>query len=360
MPMNKVVHAAQRAAFSAAIDVAINAVRGKGTEKLSENAVKLVNLAEPLLKDRYPASAFDAARKFVSDPNGKWMQYAYRAINEIDPHVLKMNALNLVYEGMFSGYNYVCELRKKYDCNMPWILLFDPTSACNLHCKGCWAAEYGNRLNLTYEEMDKLVTEGEELGIHWYMCTGGEPMCRKNDLLKLAAKHQSSVFHLFTNGTLIDDAFCEEVKKVGNMAFFLSVEGLDDATDSRRGEGVFQRVMNAMDIMKKHGYEEKERIQEVDGVFVYPAEYFCPLNYGTGKLHVTENTVSIHHYSASWHSRLDDLVDAIERCSGPKGGAQYKARRVLSFPFRVANKLQKNGLKNTIRFVGRKLRRTQN
>ena len=57
MPMNKVVHAAQRAAFSAAIDVAINAVRGKGTEKLSENAVKLVNLAEPLLKDRYPASA---------------------------------------------------------------------------------------------------------------------------------------------------------------------------------------------------------------------------------------------------------------------------------------------------------------
>ena len=199
------------------------------------------------------ASAFDAARKFVSDPNGKWMQYAYRAINEIDPHVLKMNALNLVYEGMFSGYNYVCELREKYDCNMPWILLFDPTSACNLHCKGCWAAEYGNRLNLTYEELDKLVTEGEELGIHWYMCTGGEPMCRKNDLLKLAAKHQSSVFHLFTNGTLIDDAFCEEVKKVGNMAFFLSVEGLDDATDSRRGEGVFQRVMNAMDIMKKHG-----------------------------------------------------------------------------------------------------------
>ena len=100
-------------------------------------------------------------------------------INEIDPHILKMNVLNLGYEGMFSGYNYVMELRKKYDCNMPWILLFDPTASCNLHCKGCWAAEYGKTLNLTYEEMDKLVTEGEELGIHWYMCTGGEPMCRK-------------------------------------------------------------------------------------------------------------------------------------------------------------------------------------
>ena len=220
---------------------------------MTEEAVKLINLAEPLLSKRYKASAFDAARKFVQDPNGKWMEYAYRAINEIDPHILKMNVLNLGYEGMFSGYNYVMELRKKYDCNMPWILLFDPTASCNLHCKGCWAAEYGKTLNLTYEEMDKLVTEGEELGIHWYMCTGGEPMCRKNDLLKLAAAHQNSVFHLFTNGTLIDEEFCKEVQKVGNMAFFISIEGIGDATDDRRGKGVFDKVMHAMDLMQKYG-----------------------------------------------------------------------------------------------------------
>ena len=253
MPMNKVVHAAQRAAFSAAIDSAIKAVRGKGPENMAEQAVKLVNLAQPLLAHRYPDADWDKVRAFVSDPGSKWMEYAYKAINEIDPHILKMNTLNLVYEGMFAGYNYVMELRRKYDCNMPWILLFDPTSACNLHCKGCWAAEYGNRLNLTYEEMDKLVTEGEELGIHWYMCTGGEPMCRKNDLLKLAAKHQSSVFHLFTNGTLIDQAFCDRVKEVGNMAFFISIEGIGDATDARRGEGVYDRVMHAMDLMKENG-----------------------------------------------------------------------------------------------------------
>ena len=109
MAENKVVHAAQRAAFSVAIDAAIKAVRGKGTEHMTEEAVKLINLAEPLLSKRYKASAFDAARKFVQDPNGKWMEYAYRAINEIDPHILKMNVLNLGYEGMFSGYNYVME-----------------------------------------------------------------------------------------------------------------------------------------------------------------------------------------------------------------------------------------------------------
>ena len=50
---------------------------------------------------------------------------------------------------------------KKYQCNVPWLILMDPTSACNLHCTGCWAAEYGNRLNLTFDEMDKVVTQGK-------------------------------------------------------------------------------------------------------------------------------------------------------------------------------------------------------
>ena len=68
MAENKVVHAAQRAAFSVAIDAANKAVRGQGTEHMTEEAVKLINLAEPLLSKRYKASAFDAARKFVQDP----------------------------------------------------------------------------------------------------------------------------------------------------------------------------------------------------------------------------------------------------------------------------------------------------
>ncbi len=252
--MNKLTHAAGRAAFSAAADTAIKAVRSGGPEKMAENAVKLVELARPFLnKNRFTDEQIDQAAAFVQNADGKWMQFAYRAITELDPHILKMNALNLVYEGMFYGYNYVEQLRKQYDCNMPWILLFDPTSACNLHCKGCWAAEYGNRLNLSYDDMEKIVTEGEALGIHWYMLTGGEPMCRKDDILRLAAAHQESVFHLFTNGTLIDEAFCQEVKKVGNMAFFLSIEGSEESNDSRRGEGVYGRVLRAMDLMKENG-----------------------------------------------------------------------------------------------------------
>ena len=46
-------------------------------------------------------------------------------------------------------------------------------------------AEYGHKLNLTFDEMDKVVTQGKELGVYLYMFTGGEPLVRKADLVKL-------------------------------------------------------------------------------------------------------------------------------------------------------------------------------
>lgn len=50
-----------------------------------------------------------------------------------------------------------------------------------MHCTGCWAAEYGDKMNLSFEDMDKVVTEGKELGIHAYLFTGGEPLIKKKE-----------------------------------------------------------------------------------------------------------------------------------------------------------------------------------
>lgn len=112
-------------------------------------------------------------------------------------------------------------------------------------------------------------------------------------------------------------------------------------------------VFYTTNIMKEHGLQEVDKIQNIAGVYIYPAEYFCPMNYGTGKLMITKNTVSIHHYSASWHSKLDDIVYAIERCDSNK--IEYKCRRIASFPFRVINKIKKIGIKNTINLIKSKL-----
>ncbi|MGI6218048.1 MAG: radical SAM protein, partial [Coriobacteriales bacterium] len=134
--------------------------------------------------------------------------------------------------------------------NIPWAVLLDPTSACNLHCTGCWAADYGNKLNLSYMDIDSIVTQGKQLGIYMYIYTGGEPLIRKKDIIRLCEKHNDCVFLCFTNGTLIDEDFCADLLRVKNFVPAISLEGNREVTDSRRGEGTYDAVMRAMMIMK--------------------------------------------------------------------------------------------------------------
>ena len=122
-----------------------------------------------------------------------------------------------------------------------------------MHCTGCWSGTYGHKHNLTYEDMDKIVTEGKELGPHLYMMTGGEPLVRKNDILKLAEKHNDCIFSIYSNSTLIDEEFCKKIQKLGNISFNLSIEGTKETNDGRRGDGHYDAVMNAMKLLKKYG-----------------------------------------------------------------------------------------------------------
>ena len=196
---------------------------------------------------------FDSVRKKIKDKDSALNKYINKALDEIDPNVLKTMVLNLGFEAFLNGTKTIRKMREKYNCNVPWLILMDPTSACNLHCTGCWAAEYGNRLNLTFDEMDSVVTQGKELGIYLYMFTGGEPLVRKSDIIKLCEKHNDCAFLSFTNGTLVDEAFCQEMKRVGNLYLAISLEGFEAVNDLRRGDGVYGKVMNAMDLLKKNG-----------------------------------------------------------------------------------------------------------
>ena len=245
---SKIAHAAERKAFSVALDQIIKAASGPDREK---NLGKLLDMAGKLLKDTSPG-AIRGIRNGLY-PGSKWEQFLWDVIDNTDHHVLKTSILNGGYEAAFRGLRNTTANAAKEQCNVPWIILFDPTSACNKHCVGCWAADYGNSLNLTYEDMDRLVTEGSELGCHLYMLTGGEPLVRKADILCLAKKHNDVQFAIYTNSTLIDEPFCEEVVKLGNIAFMLSIEGTPATNDARRGDGHYAAVMNAMDLLKAHG-----------------------------------------------------------------------------------------------------------
>lgn len=192
-----------------------------------------------------------AFRKVIEDPDCALHRLMYRVFTETDKDVLKATFENFIINGNLVGWPRQEELREEYGCNIPWALLLDPTSACNLHCTGCWAAEYGSRLNLTLDEIDSIITQGKELGVYFYIYTGGEPMVRKADLLEICRRHSDCEFMTFTNGTLVDEAFADEMLAVKNFIPVLSVEGFEEATDARRGQGTYQKVVRAMELLRE-------------------------------------------------------------------------------------------------------------
>ncbi|MBQ5431588.1 MAG: radical SAM protein [Lachnospiraceae bacterium] len=253
MALKDLSHAAQRQAFSVGIDNFLKHLNRKDREERIATYQKLVDAAGKFWGEGTDTKKLEAVKKDMADPDNRWIRFINRVLDETDPHYAKTMMLNLGYEAFFRGTKTIRENREKYGCNIPWLILFDPTMACNMHCTGCWSGTYGHKANLSYEDMDKIVREGKELGVYVYMMTGGEPTVRMKDIFKLAKKHNDCVFGLYSNSTLITDELAEEVRKLGNITFMLSIEGTPDTNDARRGDGHYAAVMKAMDILKAHG-----------------------------------------------------------------------------------------------------------
>ena len=249
--VDNISHAAQRQAFGLIADGLLKHL--DKTDDRTATYMKLVDEAEKFYGKGADKGSVEKVRKALQDPENRWVKVINKVLDETNPHVAKTMLMNLGYEAFFRGTKTIRANREKYNCNIPWLILFDPTSACNMHCKGCWSGTYGHKDMLSFEDMDKIVTQGKELGVYLYMMTGGEPLVRKADIIKLAEKHGDVEFALYSNSTLIDDDFCKELVRLGNITFQLSIEGTPETNDSRRGDGHYEAVMKAMDLLKKHG-----------------------------------------------------------------------------------------------------------
>jgi len=217
-----------------------------------EKMPKIIELAEKLDRGNIHATQIKAVRDVLSDENNVWYTFVKNLVQEVDKKLIKKFVECFIINANFQGYARGREIEQKYDCNVPWAILMDPTSACNLSCTGCWAAQYGSKHNLSYETLDSICRQGKELGIYFYIFSGGEPLVRKKDIIRLCEAHQDCYFFAFTNGTLVDDELCEDMLRVGNFALAFSIEGDEEATDMRRGKGTYRKVIEAMERMKAH------------------------------------------------------------------------------------------------------------
>ncbi len=227
------------------INQAMNYITGNP----QKNLPKLLNWVENFWGEAFSDKAV-LFHEILDDPDNIWNQFIFSLWEDIDNDVLKTAFNNFVINGSIIGDRKQEAYRKELGCNIPWAILLDPTSACNLKCIGCWAAEYGNRLNMSYETLDGIIRQGKELGTYFYLYSGGEPLVRKADIIRLCEAHPDCLFAAFTNGTLIDEAFADDMLRVKNFIPCISVEGFEEDTDFRRGQGTFKKVEQAMEILK--------------------------------------------------------------------------------------------------------------
>lgn len=241
-----ILDSVKNTAFTAAVNQVLHYL-----EKDPEaNIPKAMNLIDKVSPEGWYEPERAAFRKAIAE-KGNWYDLILKAY-QLDEGVRKTLFQNFIINASLKGSALQEEIRAKEGCNVPWAVLLDPTSACNLHCTGCWAAEYGHKLNLSLEEIDDIICQGKKLGIYMYIYTGGEPMVRKKDIITLCEKHPDCAFLSFTNGTLIDEAFCQEMLRVKNFVPAISLEGFAEANDARRGQGVYEKVMHAMDLLREH------------------------------------------------------------------------------------------------------------
>ena len=118
-------------------------------------------------------------------------------------------------------------------------------------------------------------------------------------------------------------------------------------------------VKYTTDILTEYGLMNGNTIQNIAGIYIYPEEYFCPISYETGKMTITENTRSIHHFSQSWISKPEQFFHWLEvRLKNLFGSkVAHIVVKFIATPYRAGRKVKEVGIAETVKYIGWKVKR---
>lgn len=102
-------------------------------------------------------------------------------------------------------------------------------------------------------------------------------------------------------------------------------------------------------LLQKKGYKLVPEEQTIDGIVIYPSDYFAPIDYGTGKMVITKNTRTIHHYSESWKTKKEVSWHNFQKIITNQIGQGY-SQKIFECPVvRLVGSIYRNGITRTIR-----------
>ncbi|MAE75975.1 MAG: radical SAM protein [Planctomycetes bacterium] len=175
---------------------------------------------------------------------------AWRTWRSTDKRVLWKFAWNFCYKGMRSVQRF--KKRLKHGQVFPPFLYISITNKCNLRCQGCWVDVAHPQSNISFEELDRLITNAKKHGNRFFGILGGEPFMHP-DLMRVLAAHPDCYFQIFTNGHFLTDEVAADLRRVGNATPLISIEGTEVVSDERRGGSrVLSRSLAGIETAIRH------------------------------------------------------------------------------------------------------------
>lgn len=232
---------------------------GLSDDELSRAVERMVAGAEALAKASGDAGAVSQVKdKFVAglqknlDDHPMLILWALRLAARLGEVPWTKFFDNFVVRLVLERRELLDTLTDKLGHAPPLTLVINPTMACNLRCRGCYAYEFDRSESMSPQLFRKALTEAREMGIRFITVTGGEPFIYKG-LIDMVEEFHDMTFMSYTNGTLIDDAMADRLAKAGNLFPAFSVEGYEAETDARRAPGVYHKVLDAMARLRERG-----------------------------------------------------------------------------------------------------------
>jgi MoaA/NifB/PqqE/SkfB family radical SAM enzyme len=209
------------------------------------------------LKKRPPRHSFGlmtlmkAMERDIETQSGIAALFA-RVGRQVNPRAKHKLLRNLIYNWAAIGARRRNELADAGKW-VPSFVVMSPTMRCNLRCTGCYAGLYTKQGELSEAEIRGMLDECRSFGAYFVVVSGGEPYLLKDMWLRIFRDYDDMYFLTYTNGTLLDQATVDALAELGNVAPGISVEGYREATDARRGPGVYDKVLAAIARLRRAG-----------------------------------------------------------------------------------------------------------
>lgn len=176
------------------------------------------------------------------------MKLGWRFATGLAPNVALKCAYLYGYKGFKAIRAYKQRLRD--DVLYPPFMFVDLTNTCNLRCQGCWVEKEGKARFMTRENLDALIESGKRQNAYYYTLLGGEPFLYKG-LMDIFRRHADCYFQVITNGMFFSEENVAELRRLGNVTPLISIDGMADQNDKRRGEGTFTVIMEGLERLKR-------------------------------------------------------------------------------------------------------------